>query len=159
MDEHCHEAKLVCHDVWAYSGRFFSMLGSVSLIVVYSKQLWSFHLVSATRIPYLLDPTKCTVSPFEHEYSVLALMDLVHLWQFKQQFKNRFSLFELLVTNFPLFEPVQDYVNAFTCLLTAISVTFNLSDNCSRVWQRSSSSHASKLLMFKFFGCPGRFLS
>ena len=30
------------------------------------------------------------------------------------------------------------------CLLTAISVTFNVSDNCLRVWQRSSSSNASK---------------
>ena len=59
----------------AYSDRFFSMLGSVSSIVVYSEQLWLFNLVSATRgIPYLLDPTKYTASPFEHAYWVFALM-------------------------------------------------------------------------------------
>ena len=42
----------------ACSGRFFSMLGSVSSIVIYSEQPWSFHPVSATHgIPYLLNPT------------------------------------------------------------------------------------------------------
>ena len=76
--EHCHGANLVCHDVRRTLAACFSTLGSVSSIVVYSEQLWSFHPVSATRgIPYLLDPTKYAPSPFEHEYCISALMDLV----------------------------------------------------------------------------------
>ena len=64
----------------AYSSRFFWMLDAVSSIDVYSKQLWSVHPVSASRgIPYLIDPSKYTASPFEHEYCILALTDLVHL--------------------------------------------------------------------------------
>ena len=39
VNEHCHGAKLVCHDVWRTLATFFSMLGSVSLIAVYSEQL------------------------------------------------------------------------------------------------------------------------
>ena len=39
MDENFHEAKLVCHDVWRTLAAFFSMLDSVSSIVVYSEQL------------------------------------------------------------------------------------------------------------------------
>ena len=57
---------------------FFSILGSVLSIFVYSEQLmWSFHAVSTTC--GILDPTKYTKLPFKHEYCVLALMDLVHL--------------------------------------------------------------------------------
>ena len=43
VDEHRHGAKLVCHDVWrtlaVFFFFFFTMLGSVLSIVVYSEQL------------------------------------------------------------------------------------------------------------------------
>ena len=65
VDENCHGAKLICHDHLAYFGRFISMLDSVSSFVVYNEQLWSFHPVSETHgIPYRLDRTKYTASPF-----------------------------------------------------------------------------------------------
>ena len=44
-------------------------------------------------------------------------------------------------------------------LLTAISVTFNVWNNCLRVWEWSSSSNASKSSSSNVFGCPGRSLS
>ena len=135
----------------AYSGHFFSMLRSVSSMVIYSKQLWSFHPVSATPgKPYFLDPIKYIASLFEHEYFVLAMMDLVHpavpmrwvlgcVWDFHNkpifhrhsQFDAEITSFHIVqslidkmfftfwvtsrlihvVSNFPLFEPVQDFEN------------------------------------------------
>ena len=72
-------SKIILWWILAYSGRLFSMLGSVSSIFVYNEELWSFHPVSATSgIPHFLNPTKCTGSHFEHEYCILLLMNLVH---------------------------------------------------------------------------------
>ena len=62
---------------------------------------------------------------------------------FKQQFTNSFLFFSL-----------NSYGNQFSAfwtsprlcrrLLKAISVSFNVSDNCLKIWQRSSSSNACK---------------
>ena len=65
VDEHCHGGKVSISWSLVYSGCFFSILGSVSLIVIYSEQLLLFLPVSATRgIPYILDPTKYEASTF-----------------------------------------------------------------------------------------------
>ena len=75
---------------------------------------------------------------------------------FKQQFTNGFFSFRVCDNQFPAFWTSPRLCKRYPAV---ISVTFNVSDNCLRVWQRSSLSNACKSSSSKFFGCPGRSLS
>ena len=76
VDENCHGAKLVCHDVWRTLAVFFKAW--FSFINCCSQRTAVIVSPGFSNSWYNFDSTKYTALFFEHEYCVLALINLVY---------------------------------------------------------------------------------
>ena len=147
-DEPYHGEKLVCHDVWRILAAFFECLVQFNQflfivnscdhltrfqqLVVYHTflispntqyNLFSMNIAFGVHVPdTFLSFGIFIINPF-FITSHSSMQKLLPFASFKQRFPNHFHV----VTNFPLSESVQAYVNF--CYKPFISVTFNISDN------------------------------
>ena len=77
LDEHFHGAKLINHDDWRTLAAFFQCLVHCHQLLFIANSCDRFTRFQQLVVYHtFLNPPN---TPFEHEYCVLALMDLVHL--------------------------------------------------------------------------------
>ena len=95
VDEHCRGAKLVGYEDWRTLSTFFDAWFSfINCCLQRTAVIDLPSFSNSWYLLYLLDPTKYITSPFEHEYCILTLMDLVHpcLLSFGDKFRQHFFL-------------------------------------------------------------------